>query len=432
MRIVISEWQWAFDAIGQYAAARGISLSESESAFRRLGEKVQQSLHLKKSPIEIASGGVRAKGVAGLVGLDENFEIEIVPKYALPDSAHWRQDLLFITMVSKHGNLLLQNQIRASTAATNDLASLVAQVLLRLFYANRRTPLKTYHLVRYRDFELDGEFDAEDLLLPDSEGFEQHRYQFDTNNEFSATLKASVDVLCKKVREPALLNQLRRMAGDIGQITATPSKVRRRVPARLRRWQSLYDLAFDVIRGFGLAPGNSHHQMPGFVVNTWQMWQDLVARALMQAFGASAVNTQLGHPLGISLRNGKSTNIKVVPDAVLVDQSPALIVDAKYKGRAEDGPEGIKDTDFYEAMAFMQGVASNQAILVYPAINAKPKMTGDTEVVEYLKLLNGQQIWALGLEVNGISGAGGFTSFVQGLAQQIVTLTRSPMVPTLP
>ena len=427
MRIVISEWQWAFDAIEQYSAARGISTSEAESAFRRLGEKVQKSLRLKKSPIEISSGGVLAKGIAGLVGLDGNFEIEIVPKYALPDSAHWRQDLLFIAMVSKHGSLLLQNQISASTAATNDLASLVAQVLLRLFYANRRTPLKTYHLVRYQNFELDGDFDVEDLLLPGSEGFEQHRYQFDTNNEFSATLKASVDVLCKKVREPALLNQLRRMDADIGQITAAPSQVLRRVPGRLRRWQGLYDLAFDVTRGFGLAPGGSHHQIPGFVVNTWQMWQDLVARALMQAFGSYAVNTQLGHLLGVSLRNGKSTNVNVVPDAVLVDQSPALVVDAKYKGRAADGPEGIKDTDFYEAMAFMQGVPSNQAVLVYPAVNSKPGLTGNTEVVEHVKLLNGQKMWALALEVNGISEAGGFASFVHGLANQIAALTRSPV-----
>jgi 5-methylcytosine-specific restriction endonuclease McrBC regulatory subunit McrC len=427
VRIAISEWRWSPDVVRQYALARGISDADAERSFHQLGERVQKSLRLKTPPFEISLGGVLAKGVAGIVGLDGDFEIEIVPKYASATSPCWRQDLLFMTMLSKHGNLLLQNQIKAAPSGANDLASLISEVLLRLFYSNRRTPLKTYHFVQYHDFALEGEFDAEDLLMPDSEGFEQHRYQFDSNNEFSATVKAAVDVLTRKVRDPSLLSRLRHLSADIGTVSAKQSGVRRLLPARLRRWQTLYDLAFDVTRGFGLAPGGSHHEIPGFVVSTWQIWEDLIASALIQAFGSAAVRIQRGHSLGNSFRGGKNIPINVIPDNVLVEQTPPLIVDAKYKGRVEDGAEWIGNADFYEALAFMQGVSTNQAILVYPSTTDVPRTTGTTEVIEKAQLLNGNTVWAVALELNGISEVGGFLKFVDGLKSQIVTLTHSPI-----
>ena len=156
MRIALSEWRLAPGLIGQYAAARKISGADAEAGIRLLGERVQKSLYLKKSPLEISTSGVIVKGIAGVVGLDRDFEVEIAPKYAATDGEHWRQALLFMSMLSKHGNLLLQNYIRATPSSVNDLTSLVAQVFLTMFHGNRRAPLKTYRFTQFTDFALDG------------------------------------------------------------------------------------------------------------------------------------------------------------------------------------------------------------------------------------------------------------------------------------
>lgn len=428
MRISVSEWRLAQDLIGQYAAARKVSVAEAETGIRQLGERVQKSLHLQKSPLEISANGVLAKGVAGVVGIDRDFEVEIVPKYAATDGAHWRQDLLFMSMLSKHGNLLLQNHIRASSSGANDLTTLVAEVFLRLFHGNRRAPLKTYRFTRFTDFALDGEFDPEDLLFPEAEGFTQHHYDFDTNNEYSATVRAAVIELCGRVRDPALYSRLRIVSAQLNSVRAPPSVIRRTLPARLRRWQELYDLSFDVARGFGLSPGDSLHRLPGFVVNTWQLWQDLVGRALVLSFGSEAASLQHEYEVGRSLRNGRPSRVTVTPDAVLGDRSPPVIVDAKYKGRSDSGNDGIGTPDFYEVLAFMRAASATQAILVYPATDRHPGKTGATEVLERIDMKNGDVLWAVALEVNGISAPGGFAAFVEGLKARIQALTSQSLV----
>lgn len=422
MRIALSEWRLAPDLIGQYAAARKISGADAEAGIRLLGERVQKSLQLKKSPLEISTSGVIAKGIAGVVGLDRDFEVEIAPKYAATDGEHWRQDLLFMSMLSKHGNLLLQNYIRATSSSVNDLTSLVAQVFLRMFHGNRRAPLKTYRFTQFTDFALDGEFDPEDLLLPEADGFTQHHYDFDTNNEYSATVKAAVVELCARVRDPALYSRLRAVSAQLTSVTVAPSVTQRTLPGRLRRWQALYDLSFDVARGFGLSPGDSLHRIPGFVVSTWQLWQDLVGRSLVLALGGNAAMLQHEYGVGHSRRNGKATRVGVTPDAVLVDRMPPLVVDAKYKGRMDTDNDGISTPDFYEVLAFMRAASAKQAVLIYPATNAIPGRTGSTEVLERVDMDNGEVLWAVALEVNGISAPGGFAAFVDGLKAQIQVL----------
>lgn len=427
MRSAISEWRWSPRVIGDYASARAISEAEAERAIGRLGERIQKSLRLGKSPIVTSSGGILAKGIAGIAGLDSDFEIEIMPKYVHSANRHWRQDLLFMSMVSKHGDLLLHDQIRATPSAANDLASFVAEVLLRLFYSNRRTPLKKYRFVSYQDFTLDGDFDAENLLLPGTDGFVQHRFQFDTDNEYSATVKTAVETLSRTIRDPSILSRLRRLSADIGRVTTPPSKRRCVLPGRLRRWQTLYDLSFDISRGFGLSPGDSVHKIPGFIVSTWQIWQDLIARALVMAFGNYAVKNQRRYPLGQSWKAGKGTIVNTTPDSVLSNLCPALIVDAKYKARNDIAFDGINEVDFYETLAFMRGANTNRAILVYPASTTHPRQTGSTEIIEKIQLSDGETIWGVSLEVNGISESGGFLSFINGLKKCVVDLTTPAM-----
>ena len=427
MRIAVSEWSWKQDLVGQFAAARKVSDANAEVSLRLLGERVQKSLHFKKSPLDVSSSGVRAKGIAGILGLDRDFEIEIAPKYASAENGQWRQDLLFMTLLSKHGSLLLQNPIGAKPSTFNDLTSLVADVLLKMFSSNRQNPLKTYRFIEYHDFALEGEFDPQEIVLPHSDGFAQHRYHFDPNNEYSATVKAAVLELCGRVRDPALYSKLRSVSAQLSSVTAAPSVVRRTLPARLGRWQGLYDLSFDVARGFGLSPGDNMHRIPGFVVSTWQIWQDLVGRALVLAFGPDKASLQHRYVVGQALRDGKVTPVGMTPDAVLVDEVSPVILDAKYKGHSDRRNDGINDTDFYEVLAYMRAASAKRAILIYPATSVHAHATGTTKVLEKIEMSNGEVLWAVSVEVNGISMLGGFSEFVAGLKARLETLMSEPL-----
>jgi len=126
--------------------------------------------------------------------------------------------------------------------------------------------------------------------------------------------------------------------------------------------------------------------------------------------------------VGQSLRNGKVVSVKVTPDAVLVDRVSPLIVDAKYKGRRDAENDGISTPDFYEVLAFIRAASAKQALLVYPATNAIPGKTGSAEVLERVDMDNGEVLWAVAIEVNGISAPGGFAAFVEGLKAQVQVL----------
>jgi 5-methylcytosine-specific restriction endonuclease McrBC regulatory subunit McrC len=168
-----------------------------------------------------------------------------------------------------------------------------------------------------------------------------------------------------------------------------------------------------------LTPGDGLHKIPGFVVSTWQTWQDLVARALDVAFGGYAVKHQNRYSLGESLKGTKGSTVGTTPDSVLCNVSPALVIDAKYKGRNDAAFEGVNEADFYETLAFIRAVGTSRAILIYPAISSQPYSTGTTHISEEIQLSNGDTIWAVAIEVNGISKTGGFLAFVEGLKQQV-------------
>jgi len=386
--------------------------------------RIRSSLHIERDPLELTLNGLRAKGIAGMISLDADCELEIMPKYAASNNTDWRQDLLFMSMFSRHGDLLLQDRIGAGTLSANDLASFAAEVLLRLFYKNRRSPLRVHRFKQFVDFALEGEVDAEDIFLPDDEGFKQVKFSYDSDNEYSATIAESVRIMHERVRDPILMSRLRRMLTDIGPVATQASIVRRTLPPRLRRWQILYDFAYDLCHGLELAPGNGPHYLPGFVISTWQTWEDLVTRALVIAFGYSAITVQRHYNLGTSTFDGKNISVNVRPDIVLVNTPCGpLIIDAKYKGRGDLRFTGISESDLYEALAFVKAVGARVALLVYPSTMPTRSRTGDCELVEEIRVNSDITVIAACIEVNGVGQRGGFAAFVDGLRRQVIEIT---------
>jgi len=129
-----------------------------------------------------------------------------------------------------------------------------------------------------------------------------------------------------------------------------------RLPSRSSRWQSLYDLSQDVLRGFGGAYDPEHVRGPGFVLRTWPAWEHLITSAAKRVFGVSNVASQPPQRLGRRLSSGKPSDVYVYPDLVvsedLADRIRRVVVDAKYKGQTGTKTRNISSADLYEALAF--------------------------------------------------------------------------------
>jgi hypothetical protein len=369
---------------------------------------------------------VRAIDFAGLLRVSPNIELEISPKF-LGASAAWREDFFFLAMLSRHGALLSTDRLNALTSASVDLDTLVARAIIQMFWDQHRLPIRTYRRNKISSFAIDGEAEAEDIVLPSDDGFDQTVVQLVRHNEFNAAIKAAITHLLLCVSNSEVRSNLQRVVERLGDQKSVRIARPQRLPTRFRNWQSTYDLAIDVLQGFGIAYGDGAARAPGYVLETWRAWEDLVTISLSAKLGGHAVAAQRGFILGQRHRNTEDDgplvrSLRVTPDLqvkVLGDGFGAVLVDAKYKGRVETGRQRIGEADVYESLAFARAAKSTQVILVYPKVadGSSVSPVGTASVFERV-VVDETQIWGLEIEVRGISGSGGVLKFADGLISQ--------------
>ncbi len=398
------------------AAALGLERAVVRDQVISAGERVAQTLSLPANPFGVVGRDVKVAGVAGLLRVGPRLELEIAPKFLGTDWASWREDFFFISMLARHGRLLANERLWATVGDREDLATLVARAMISMFWENYRRPLRTYRDAHVTDFVIDGEVDPESIILPPSDGYTQRLVIYDRRNIFNSAILAATRTLVPEVRDP----QTRRQLVRITELLAPQAPIRRtqhrRVPNRGKRWQSLHDLAIDVIRGFGVAYDPASVRAPGFVLDTWRVWEELLMVALRLSWGAANVDTQRSFLLGERMSveaDGRtvSSKARVVPDFA-VNQGKGLLIDAKYKGRVSDTRNRISEADLYEALMFATAANQQQVLLLYPAIargNA-PQEAGTTKVFEWVTV---KDIVIIGMEVEvrGISRVGALVRF---------------------
>ena len=208
---------------------------------------------------------------------------------------------------------------------------------------------------------------------------------------------------------------------------AIPTRlVDRRLPSRARSWQPTYDLAVDILRGFGGTFGPRNLFAPGFVVSTWQIWQDLVSVGLRLGFGAKNLSVQPRYRLGLRSVDGKPSPVSVTPDCVVIieagEKQRRVVVDAKYKGNVDRGDRGVSSSDTYEALAFSRATRVNEVVLVYPmAIASGAESLGRVGYgSEFASISVGEtHIRAIEIGVRGVSETGGLRRFSNVLRSEI-------------
>lgn len=424
-RFSLSEYDSAVPLVGEIAQATHLPPARIVEWLQRAGDRAALSLGFTNPPLQVLGQRVQATDFAGLLRISPSIELEVAPKFLGNMSLGWREDFFFLAMLSRHGRLLSSDRLRAVSGANADLATLVARALIQMYWDNQRRPIRSYRRCVERHFAAEGELDLEELRTPNDDGFAQTLIHYGRYNVFNAAIKAACADLHSEVQDAEARVSLERIMQRLGAQAPIQRLQTRRLPSRSQSWKTTYDLALDVLRGFGMTYDSGKAQAPGFVLSTWRVWEDLVTISLRAHLGGQAVAAQQGIQLGHRRRRvegdwSSRRALDVTPD-LRIDGSKAgfgeLLIDAKYKGRWNQGRQRIVEADVYEAMAFATAANADQIVLVYPkSSSASPTPIGTTTVFERIEI-NGLLIWGVESEVRGIAQSGGLRKFAAGMVE---------------
>lgn len=370
-------------------------------------------------PVSFEKGGFRVGGVAGLIRLTTGIELEVCPKFLAADDLTWRDDFFLIATLTRYGRVLPRETLQAGASEKYSLADLIALTILEMYETNKTRPLRVYKKRVWKSFEIDGDLDPESLLTPDDSGFLQEGILLDRTNQFNQVIFHAVCLLLPEVRDGDVRRRLSEVRLRLAPQGNRPNArlTMKRLPARHSRWQDLYDLAGEILRGFGIGfRDRTRLFAPGFVLrtaNAWEMLILLAVRSMMSDRIVKKLEHELGHRMKV--QDGKIVPVRVTPDITVARSDGITVpVDAKYKGRiGPDGVEqiGISNADVYEALAFMDATAANRCVLLYPKPGTRePRAVGTCEVFESVDVY-GRLVLGATVETRGIAGPGGLKDF---------------------
>lgn len=419
-RLSLIEYGSSIDLSSKIASAMEVDRMKANSILLQAGSRIALSLGLNDNPIRVDSKGVRAIKFAGLIRLAPLIELEVAPKFLGNDSANanWREDFFFLSTLSRHGRLLASERLSASGGAPRDLSTLVARSIISMYETQKRRPLRRYRRTIETGFFIDGDPDPIDLIFPSSDGFEQDVIKFDRLNGWNADIVAAAKELLSEVHDPSVVSSLIRLIEELSPQNA-PSNRRKAIPARHRSWKPLHELCLDVLGGLGITYKQGEAHAPGYLVSTWQIWEDLLKAVTQLSFGRMAVASQKGFSLGTrtKIRTGKMRDVSVYPDFVIESDGvrPRMLLDAKYKGHVEKGELRISESDVYESLAFSKAAGCYRIVLAYPAQpNNDIQPVGTCTVFERVQIDN-VQIVGIQIEVRGVSKRGALRLFANNM-----------------
>lgn len=425
-RLSLIEYGAPVDLSSKIAAAIGIDCTKADSLLMEAGNRAAFSLRLNYNPISVDAKGTRAIDFAGLIRLAPSLELEVAPKFlGLDDTdAAWREDFFFLSTLSRHGRLLASERLSASGGTPRDLSTLVARSITSMYEARKRRPLRSYRRVREADFFIDGDPDPLNLIFPSPDGFEQELIRFDRRNGWNADIVAAAKELLPEVSDPSALSSLVRLIKDLSPQNSQADH-RKAIPARHRAWKPLHELSIDVLGGLGLNYKQGQACAPGYLVDTWRVWEDLLTVAARLGFGRSAVVPQKGYPLGTKTKisTGAVSKLSVYPDCVIEPDGmrPRILLDAKYKGHVEKGQLRISESDIYEALAFSRATGCNRVALAYPAQPRDTLQPVGTCTVFEKAVVDTVQIVGIQIESRLISKTGALRVFATNMANGVCT-----------
>jgi len=429
-RLSLVEYGAAVDLSHEITAAIGVDRAKGLQLLLESGNRVAGTLGFNYNPISIEARGVRAVDFAGLIRLAPNLELEIAPKFLGLEngSAAWREDFFYLSTLSKHGRLLTSEQLLSSGGARRDLSTLVARSIASMYETQKRRPLRTYRRVRESEFFIEGDPDPVDLRFPSPDGFEQEFIRFDRRNSWNADIVGAAKELLTEINDPEAVYRLTRLIEDLSPQNY-PNIRRKPMPSRHKSWTTLHDISVDVLNGLGMSYKSGHAPAPGYLVDTWRIWEDLLTIAIRLSFGRSAVKPQMGFFLGTKFKSSTGTvsKLSVYPDCMIESSEtrPRILIDAKYKGHIEKGQLRITEADVYEALAFARAAACDLIVLAFPLLGGdRLGPVGNCSIFETVRIA-GVKIIGIQVECRLISQSNGLRKFSSNLMTGILSAIKN-------
>lgn len=409
----------------EVARTSGVSVKQAQELLLGAADRVRGLLGLTAIPIILRGELVQFRNFAGLLVLAQGMELEVAPKF-LGSASGWREDFFLLATLSHHGRLLDSEGLKSASRQTSDLATLIGRSLVEMYWREQRRPLRTYRRLSERMFALEGEFEPEELLSREEDGFIQVVTSLTRLNPYNAIIRSAAEQLSQVVSGGETRVRLERVSHHLPRQALPARRTRRRLPSRLYAWQSTYDLSLDILRGLGGSYDPKNALAPGFVMLTWQVWEYLITIGLCSGFGGQNVSIQPKRRLGTRYVNGRYSSLDVFPDAVVqVSTSECkrlVIVDAKYKGHTGEVSLSVSNADIYEVLAFSRASSIKDAVLIYPCVfnPDDPSKSDVGGAYEFSRIdVDDVTIRAIEVGVSGIAGRGGLKRFVTALARSI-------------
>ncbi|MFJ6358680.1 5-methylcytosine restriction system specificity protein McrC [Pseudarthrobacter oxydans] len=409
-RIVLQELRDRPNTTAEIAQLCNISRDEVLLQLRNLNSHIRRLLGYEQDAITISSSGAwKADGIAGLLRLNTQVELEVVPKFLDASNATWRLDFFLLAVLVRTGHLLVHDDISAGAQDRGDLATLIARSFLTLYSDNQRRPIRGYKRVHQADYAIDGEVEWESLVLPEPDGFRISRLELAQQNPYNATLAAAVNILIPEVADGDTQSQLNALARALAPQLPPPANFPP-LPQRHSAMQHVYDLARLIIEGLGLDLKGGTFTGPGFVLSTWSAWQSLCEELIKRALPDHKVIGQKRWLLGYR----GTEPVYATPDiSPLIGLRAEFLLDAKYKTRLGRNPS-IGSSDVYEALAFLKAADANQILLLYPSVRSITDLPlGGWREFDKVNV-DSLEIQGHEIQIQGISRQGGFDKLVSG------------------
>jgi hypothetical protein len=412
--------------IQEEAIRLGISRDALQKCLEQTARRLSDVLRVS-DPILFERNGFRVGGVAGLIRLTNGLELEVCPKFLDPTDAGWRDDFFLIATLTRYGRVLPKEALQSAVKEKYSLADLIALTVLEMYEANKARPLRAYKKRTWKSFDIDGDLDPESLLAHDESGFLQEGIILDRKNQYNQVIYHAACLLLPEVRDGDVRRRLSeaqlRLAPQSSRPKISPGV--KRLPPRHSRWQDLYDLSTEVLRGFGVGfRDRTQVFAPGFVLRTANAWEMLLLMAVRSVM-TDRIVLKIDHPLGARTRtiDGKVAPVRVTPDMTIRKSGGlAVPVDAKYKGRiGSDGVEqtSISNADLYETLAFMDAINANLSVLLYPKPGTnQPRSVGTCDTFEKIEI-GDRLVFGATVETRGISAPNGLRSFSLAVASAL-------------
>lgn len=334
-------------------------------AFEAANQKLREESALQL----VGLNAFRFVGIAGILLLNQNLRIEIIPKFLRANSVNWREDFLRIALITDRGYLTHNLPISSKPSRNLDLYEIISESWIRLFDSLNRNIIRTYVNSSWVDYTLDGESSEEELVIPSENGFIQKGILLSRNNSSNFILFSAATILQGKISNPQLKQRMMRAITLLKPKTsAFRKKLNLNKQQRANAWHPLLDLSQSIIKNnlLGFSEGGSGI-LPGYLIKTEQAWERLMFISVRKAFPEFMIRKQKFALGNRQLEDNSIKTVWITPDISLTrDGQTVLCIDAKYKLTEIGRKANISISDIYESIQYINVSGAKLIILLYP------------------------------------------------------------------